>query len=67
VNNKEVVQYREDLKERVARIETILERVEKHLDRLNSRTGKLEDWRNWMVGGMACLGFMITLIKIGAM
>ena len=67
MNNKEVVQYREDLKERVARIETILERVEKHLDRLNSRTGKLEDWRNWMVGGMACLGFMITLIKIGAM
>ena len=67
MNNKEVTEYREDLKQRVTRIETIMERVEKHLDRLNSRTGKLEDWRNWMVGGMACLGFVITLIKIGAM
>ena len=67
MNNKEVTEYREDLKQRVTRIETIMERVEKHLDRLNSRTGKLEDWRNWMVGDMACLGFVITLIKIGAM
>ena len=71
MNNKEVTEYREDLKERVTRIETILERVEKHLDRLNSRTSKLEDWRNWMVGGMACclacFGFVITLIKIGVM
>ena len=67
MNHKEVLEYREELKQRVTRIETILERVEHHLNRLNKRTSKLEDWRNWMVGAMACLGFMITLIKTGVM
>ena len=64
MNNKEVNAYRTELKERVTRIETIMERVEKHLDVLNSRTGRLEDWRNWMVGGMACLGFILTIIGV---
>ena len=67
MNHKEVLEYREELKQRVTRIETILERVEHHLNRLNKRTSKLEDWRNWMVGVMACLGFMLTLIKTGVM
>jgi DNA anti-recombination protein RmuC len=64
MNHSEVKEYREELKERVVRIETILERVEKHLETLNSRTGKLEDWRNWMLGGMACIGFALTLLGV---
>ena len=67
MNHSEVKKYREELKQRVTRIETIVERVEGHLDKLNGRTSRLEDWRNWMVGAMACLGFMITLIKTGVM
>ena len=61
MNNKEVVQYREDLKSRVVRIETIVERVESHLGKLNSRTSSLEGWKNWMTGGMAILLIMITV------
>lgn len=64
MNHSEVKAYREELRERVVRIETILERVESHLDKLNSRTNKLEDWRNWMLGGMAFLGFALTLIGV---
>ncbi len=66
MNNKEVVQYREDLKSRVVRIETIVERVESHLGTLNSRTSSLESWRSWMTGGMAILVIVIT-IAIGVL
>ena len=66
MNNKEVVQYREDLKSRVVRIETIVERVEGQLSKLNGRTSSLEGWRNWMTGGMALLIIMIT-IAIGVL
>ena len=66
MNNKEVVAYREDLKSRVVRIETIVERVESHLGKLNSRTSSLESWRSWMTGGMAILLIMIT-VAIGVL
>ena len=66
MNNKEVVQYREDLKSRVVRIETIVERVESHLGKLNSRTSSLESWKSWMTGGMAILLIMIT-VAIGVL
>ena len=66
MNNKEVVKYREDLKSRVVRIETIVERVESHLGKLNSRTSNLESWKSWMTGGMAILLIMIT-IAIGVL
>ena len=66
MNNKEVVAYREDLKSRVVRIETIVERVESHLGTLNSRTSSLESWRSWMTGGMAILVIVIT-IAIGVL
>ena len=66
MNNKEVVQYREDLKSRVVRIETIVERVESHLGKLNSRTTSLESWKSWMTGGMAILVIMIT-VAIGVL
>ena len=61
MNNKEVVQYREDLKSRVVRIETIVERVESQLGKLNGRTTSLESWKSWMTGGMALLVIIITI------
>jgi len=65
LNHKEVTEYREDIKSRVVRMETILERLEQHLLKLNNRTAKLEGWKQWMVGGMAGLGLLITLIRLG--
>ena len=67
MNHQEVNEYREDLRSRVVRIETILERLEKHLIKLNNRTAKLEGWKQWMVGGMAGLGLLITLIRLGVL
>ena len=46
-------------------METILERLEQHLLKLNDRTAKLEGWKQWTVGGMAGLGLLITLIRLG--
>ena len=66
MNHKQISEYREDLKSRIVRIETIVERVESHLGKLNSRTTSLEGWRNWMTGGMAILAIMIT-IAIGVL
>lgn len=67
MNHKEVSEYREDLRSRVVRMETILERLEAHLIRLNNRTAKLEGWKQWMVGGMAGLGLLITLFRLGVL
>ena len=66
MNNKEVIEYREDLKSRIVRIETIVERSEMELTKLNSRTSSLEGWKNWMTGGMALLVIIIT-IAIGVL
>ena len=66
MNHKEVSEYREDIKSRVVRIETIVERVESQLLKLNSRTSSLEGWRNWMTGGMALLA-MVIIIAIGVL
>ena len=65
MNNKQVNEYREELKERVMRIETITERMESHLGQLNNRTSSLEGWRNWMIGGMAMFGFLLGIFKLG--
>ena len=62
MNNKEVVEYREDLKSRIVRIETIVERVENHVDKINGRTSSLENWRSWMAGGMALIGLVLLII-----
>ena len=61
MNHQEVNEYREDLKSRIVRIETIVERSENELCRLNSRTSSLEGWRNWATGGMALLIIIITI------
>ncbi len=61
MNHKQLEQYRYDIKSRVVRIETIVERVESQLSRLNGRTSSLESWRSWMTGGMALLVILITL------
>ena len=66
MNNKEVVEYREDLKSRIVRIETIVERSEIEICKINSRTSSLESWKSWMTGGMAILIIMIT-IAIGVL
>ena len=66
MNHKEVSEYREDIKSRVVRIETIVERVESQLGKLNGRTSSIESWRSWMTGGMALLAIVIT-IAIGVL
>ena len=78
MNHKEVTEYRNVLQERVARIETTLgielpqisgslDKINDHLERLNNRTSKIEEWKQWMVGGMAGLGVVITLIGLGVL
>jgi len=66
MNHKQLEQYRDDIKSRVVRIETIVERVESQLSKLNGRTSSLESWRSWMTGGMALLVIVIT-IAIGVL
>ena len=61
MNHKQLEQYRDDIKSRVVRIETIVERVESQLSKLNGRTSSLESWKSWMTGGMALLLIGITL------
>ena len=61
MNHKQLEQYRDDIKSRVVRIETIVERVENQLSKLNGRTSSLESWKSWMTGGMALLVILITL------
>tara|TARA_Y100000296_G_C5062370_1_gene200549 strand:- start:114 stop:314 length:201 start_codon:yes stop_codon:yes gene_type:complete len=66
MNHKQLEQYRDDIKSRVVRIETIVERVESQLCKLNGRTASLESWKSWMTGGMALLLIGIT-IAIGVL
>ena len=66
MNHKQLEQYRDDIKSRVVRIETIVERVENQLSKLNGRTSSLESWKSWMTGGMALLLIVIT-IAIGVL
>ena len=78
MNHKEVNEWRESLKERVTKIETTmgvelphisksLGKIDEHLEKLNNRTDKLENWKHWVVGGMAGLGLVITLIGLGVL
>ena len=67
MNHRELEEYRDDLRSRIVRIETIVERSENELCKLNSRTSKLEGWKSWMIGGMAGLGLVITLMGIGVL
>jgi hypothetical protein len=61
---KPVDDYRNDIKERLVRIETILNRelpdIKQQLKALNGRTRSLENWRNYTLGGMAILVTIIT-------
>tara|TARA_R100000049_G_C1897635_1_gene48655 strand:- start:203 stop:409 length:207 start_codon:yes stop_codon:yes gene_type:complete len=56
--------YRGDVKERLTRIETILNRelpdIKEQLKLSNGRTRMLENWRNYILGGMAILTIIIT-------
>tara|TARA_Y100000361_G_scaffold153035_1_gene173869 strand:+ start:39 stop:242 length:204 start_codon:yes stop_codon:yes gene_type:complete len=59
--------YRLDIKERLASIETILNRelpdIKEQLKIANGRTRSLENWRNYILGGMAILIFLFTNLK----
>jgi len=56
--------YRNDIKDRLTRIETILNRelpdIKDQLKALNGRTRSLENWRNYMLGGMAIVTPIIS-------
>ena len=56
--------YRSNVKERLASIETILNRelpdIKEQLRLANGRTRSLENWRNYVLGGMAILTAIIT-------
>ena len=57
-------EYRSNIKERLASIETILNRelpdIKEQLKLANGRTRSLENWRNYLLGGMAILTAIIT-------
>jgi|TARA_R100000951_G_C2646882_1_gene182838 hypothetical protein len=57
-------EYRSNIKERLASIETILNRelpdIKEQLRLANGRTRSLENWRNYVLGGMAILTAIIT-------
>lgn len=59
--------YRSHIKERLAKIETILERelpeIKEQLKVANGRTRSLENWRNYMLGGMGLITFLFTTLK----
>jgi len=61
---KNIDDYRGDIKERLTRIETILNRelpdIKEQLKLSNGRTRSLENWRNYILGGMAILTTIIT-------
>ena len=67
MNHRELNEYRDDLRSRIVRIETIVERVEDQVTKVNNRTSNLENWRSWIIGSMAGLGIVITLIRIGVL
>ena len=56
--------YLNDIKDRITRIETILNRelpdIKDQLRALNGRTRSLENWRNYMLGGMAIVTLIIS-------
>ena len=64
---KPVDKYRYDIKERLARIEAILHRelpdIKEQLKISNGRTRSLENWRNYILGGMAILIFLFTKLN----
>ena len=58
-----VDKYRMEVTERLARIETVLQRelpdIKEQLKLANGRTRSLENWRNYMLGGMAIIATLI--------
>ena len=62
-----VDKYRLDIKERLTRIEPILHRelpdIKEQLNLSNGRTRSLENWRNYILGGMAIITFLFTITK----
>tara|TARA_R110002020_G_scaffold76865_6_gene194455 strand:- start:221 stop:442 length:222 start_codon:yes stop_codon:yes gene_type:complete len=67
MNYENIDDYRGDVKERLTRIETILNRelpdIKDQLKLSNGRTRSLENWRNYILGGMAIITFIISWSK----
>ena len=67
MNYENIDDYRGDVKERLTRIETILNRelpdIKDQLKLSNGRTRSLENWRNYILGGMAIIAFIISWSK----
>jgi uncharacterized protein YeeX (DUF496 family) len=67
MNYENIDDYRGDVKERLTRIETILNRelpdIKEQLRLSNGRTRSLENWRNYILGGMAIITFIISWSK----
>jgi hypothetical protein len=67
MNYEPIDKYRLDIKERLASIETILNRelpdIKEQLKLSNGRTRSLENWRSYMLGGMALLTFLFGILK----
>tara|TARA_Y100001938_G_C8014644_1_gene391939 strand:- start:746 stop:967 length:222 start_codon:yes stop_codon:yes gene_type:complete len=63
-HNMSIDNYRFDVKERLVRIETILNRelpdIKDQLKEANGRTRSLENWRNYILGGMGIITIIIT-------
>ena len=59
--------YRGEIRERLARIETVLNRelpdIKEHLQIANGRTRSLENWRNYILGGIAIITLLFTTLK----
>jgi hypothetical protein len=64
MNYEPIDVYRSDIKERLTRIETILNnelpRIKEELKTSNGRTRSLENWRNYILGAMAILTTITT-------
>ena len=60
-------EYRSDIRESLASIETILHRelpdIKEQLKISNGRTRSLENWRNYILGGMSIIIFLITNMR----
>tara|TARA_R110002020_G_scaffold138134_2_gene307920 strand:+ start:172 stop:375 length:204 start_codon:yes stop_codon:yes gene_type:complete len=67
VDYEPIDKYRYDVKERLARIEAILHRelpdIKEQLRLANGRTRSLENWRNYILGGMAIITLLFTTLK----
>ena len=52
----------EETLERLARLESVLERVERHVSGVEERLRRVEDWRIWVLGVSAGIAGLVSAI-----